>query len=64
MAEMIRLGAYRKGSDESIDEAINIYPKIEKFLSQRLREKSNFDVAFKELLTILSSEINDKELSP
>src|SRR5471030_705710 len=32
MAEMIRLGAYRKGTDPEIDRAILIYPAIENFL--------------------------------
>jgi flagellum-specific ATP synthase len=35
MAELIRLGAYRAGSDPRIDEAIRYYPALEAFLSQR-----------------------------
>ena len=38
MAELIRLGAYRKGSDEAVDEAIKYYPKIEAFMSQNKGE--------------------------
>ncbi len=34
MAELIRLGAYRRGTDPGIDEAIHYYPGIEAFLSQ------------------------------
>ncbi len=34
MAELIRLGAYRKGSDPKVDEAIELYDRIEDFLSQ------------------------------
>jgi len=34
MAELIRLGAYRKGSDPQVDEAIKYYPLIEAFLAQ------------------------------
>ena len=44
MAELIRLGAYRRGTDAAIDEAIHYNPMLEKFLGQaktdatRLRE--------------------------
>src|SRR5271168_1429514 len=41
MAELIRLGAYRKGSDEAVDEAIHYNAAIEAFLAQRKDEKTN-----------------------
>ena len=31
MAELIRLGAYRRGSDPAVDEALVLYPQIEEF---------------------------------
>ena len=34
MAELIRLGAYKKGSNAEVDEAIFYYPMIEDFLTQ------------------------------
>jgi len=34
MAELIRLGAYRRGSDPNIDEAIHFNPALEAFLTQ------------------------------
>jgi flagellum-specific ATP synthase len=34
MAELIRLGAYRRGSDPQVDEAVRYYPAIEEFLRQ------------------------------
>jgi flagellum-specific ATP synthase len=34
MAELIRLGAYRQGSDPRVDEAIHYFPGIEEFLRQ------------------------------
>ena len=39
MAELIRLGAYKKGSNKEVDEAIFYYPLIENFLSQGKKEK-------------------------
>lgn len=35
MAELIRLGAYRKGTDPAVDEAIHYYPMLESFLTQK-----------------------------
>lgn len=40
MAELIRLGAYRKGSDPKVDEAIRLYPHIEEFLTQNKEENT------------------------
>jgi flagellum-specific ATP synthase len=40
MAELIRLGAYRRGSDPKIDQAIEYYPKLESFLRQSKRDRS------------------------
>ena len=39
MAELIRLGAYKKGSNREVDEAIFYYPKIEEFLAQGKQER-------------------------
>jgi len=38
MEELIRLGAYRKGSDPKVDRAIAINPQLEAFLSQQREE--------------------------
>tara|TARA_R110002072_G_scaffold114575_2_gene244700 strand:- start:1402 stop:2742 length:1341 start_codon:yes stop_codon:yes gene_type:complete len=53
MSELIRLGAYRKGSDLSVDEAILIYPDIEAFLSQNKDERTSIDEGFAILADIL-----------
>lgn len=39
MEKMIRMGAYRKGSDPNTDKAIELAPKIEEIFSQKLNEK-------------------------
>ncbi|WP_142849951.1 flagellar protein export ATPase FliI [Telmatospirillum sp. J64-1] len=44
MAELIRLGAYRRGSDPAVDEAIHYYPQIEAFLAQR-KDEDGADLA-------------------
>jgi flagellum-specific ATP synthase len=41
MEELIRLGAYRKGSDPKVDRAIAINPALEVFLSQQREERTS-----------------------
>jgi flagellum-specific ATP synthase len=55
MAEMIRLGAYRPGSDPRTDEAIRYFPLLEKFLTQRKQERADLDHGYAELNAILQS---------
>ena len=53
MAELIRLGAYRKGSDPKVDEAIQYYDAIEEFLTQGKDEQTTIDDGFARLADIL-----------
>ena len=53
MAEMIRIGAYRAGSDAQIDEAIQFYPKIEAFLAQEKEDRQYLDAGYEQLAEIL-----------
>ncbi len=53
MAELIRLGAYRKGSDPAVDDAIKIYPEIESFLSQNKDERTSIEEGFAILAQII-----------
>ncbi len=55
MAELIRLGAYRRGSDPKVDRAIEIYPELDKFLAQRPDEKTSLDEGYKRLAQILGA---------
>lgn len=54
MAELIRLGAYKKGSNREVDEAIFYYPKIEEFLSQGKQEKFSLAECYEQLGKILA----------
>jgi len=56
MGELIRLGAYRRGSDPRIDEAILYYPALEGFLSQKKDERTDFDSAYAALADILAAK--------
>ena len=53
MAEMIRLGAYRRGSDPAIDQAIKYYPELENFLRQRKDEKTSLEEGYDGLAAVL-----------
>jgi flagellum-specific ATP synthase len=53
MAELIRLGAYRKGTDKEVDEAIARYPALEDFLKQAKEESNTIDESFAMLAQIL-----------
>jgi flagellum-specific ATP synthase len=53
MAEMIRLGAYRRGSDPLVDEAIHYQPEIEAFLKQGKREQALLAQGYAGLAAIL-----------
>ena len=55
MAELIRLGAYKAGSNRGVDEAIFYYPKIEEFLSQKKGEKFTLDEGYRLLKEILDT---------
>jgi flagellum-specific ATP synthase len=53
MAEMIRLGAYRKGANREVDEAMNYYGPIEGFLSQGKNESDTIESGYAKLAQIL-----------
>jgi flagellum-specific ATP synthase len=55
MAELIRLGAYRKGTDPKVDEAIDLYPKLEAFLAQNKDERTTIAQGFAMLNEILNT---------
>ena len=53
MAELIRLGAYRSGSDVAVDEAIQYHEALEGFLSQAKTEAFTLDESYDQLGAIL-----------
>lgn len=46
VADLVRLGAYRPGTDTTVDEALLIAPRIEAMLAQGKSERSTIDQAF------------------
>lgn len=63
MAELIRLGAYRKGSDPDIDEAMALYPHLERFLTQDKDDKTSIEDGFETLAQILGVPYNGDMLT-
>lgn len=57
MEEMIRLGAYRKGTDPAVDRAIDLNEPLETFLSQRKGEKTALADGYAQLAHILESSV-------
>ncbi len=53
MAELIRIGAYRQGSDAGVDEALRYNAKLEAFLKQGKHERSDLASGYADLATIL-----------
>ena len=55
MAELIRLGAYRAGSDAELDRAIAVHPALEHLLEQYADERSTSEEAFAALVSALAT---------
>jgi flagellum-specific ATP synthase len=53
MAELIRLGAYRQGSDPLVDEAVHFFPAIDGFLRQGINEKTGLADCYRMMGEIL-----------
>ena len=54
MEELIRLGAYRPGSNPEVDEAISLQPALEAFLAQGKEEATNLSEGYTRLAQILT----------
>jgi flagellum-specific ATP synthase len=53
MADLVRLGAYRAGTDPAVDEAVRLAPRIEAVLAQGKGERSSAAEAFSRLAAAL-----------
>jgi len=50
--DLIRIGAYQKGADPTLDRAVEILPQLNAFLHQRPEEIVAFQTAIKTLLEV------------
>jgi len=53
MAELIRLGAYKAGTNPEVDEAVRLYPQLEAFLGQTKSERASMADGYNALAAIL-----------
>jgi flagellum-specific ATP synthase len=51
--DLIAIGAYQRGSDPRVDAAIALWPRIQKFLQQDMRERVSFPESIAALRTVL-----------
>jgi flagellum-specific ATP synthase len=61
MEELIRLGAYRKGSDPKVDRAIAINPALEAFLTQQREERTSIADGYQMLEAIVEKAGADQK---
>jgi len=64
MAELIRLGAYRQGTDPLVDEAIHYNPAIEAFLTQGKADFTSLDECYVLLARALGMPAPGEEAMP
>ena len=57
MEELIRIGAYRAGSDPVIDRAVALQPALEAFLGQDKDEATSLEASFDRLAAVLEEEV-------
>jgi len=62
MEELIRLGAYRAGSDDLVDEAIFYQSALDKFLGQRKDEATSMEEGYAMLEGILAQPMPPKDM--
>jgi flagellum-specific ATP synthase len=55
MAELIRLGAYKAGTNPEVDDAVRLYPALEAFLAQSKTERAALSACYDALSAILDS---------
>jgi len=63
MEDLIRVGAYRTGSDEEVDSAINFFKTANEFLGQRKSEKMSSTQSFAEIYRMLEEAGIDVNLT-
>ncbi len=53
--DLISIGAYQQGADAQLDAAINLYPHMQQFLRQGLRESLDFETCQQQLLQLAAA---------
>ena len=64
MEELVRIGAYARGSDPEVDEAVHLAPQIEAFLSQRTDDPTPPEQTFTQLAQIIGYTPQQQQAEP
>lgn len=64
MEELVRIGAYARGADAEVDEAVRLWPQIEAFLQQDVFEVTTPDEALAALESILMPAPPPQQTAP
>ncbi|MFO7288112.1 MAG: flagellum-specific ATP synthase FliI, partial [Gammaproteobacteria bacterium] len=59
--DLINVGAYKKGTDPAMDEAIDLFPRMERFLAQAPDEAVDFDASLAQLEACLDDGLRTPE---
>ncbi len=62
--DLISVGAYSRGSDPAIDEAITMNPPITHFLQQNMEQKVSFDEGMTSLKSLMTQTDHLPEVVP
>ena len=62
--DLINVGAYQRGSDTTIDRAINIQPNLMKFLSQDMNQAVSFGDSYTQLEEVLKPDEESTQEKP
>ena len=58
--DLIAVGAYQRGSDPRVDNAVTLFPRMQKFLQQDIRERADFGQSLTALQTVLADSGSGK----
>jgi flagellum-specific ATP synthase len=54
--DLVTLGAWRPGANPQLDQAVALWPAVQKYLDQDLSERSTFDASLAELAGLFAGE--------
>ena len=63
MADLIRLGAYKMGTNAEVDAAIGMHPQFEKFLAQKKDERATLTEVYGALGKIIDGGVGKGKAS-
>jgi flagellum-specific ATP synthase len=58
--DLIAVGAYQRGSDPRVDNAVTLWPRMQKFLQQDIRERVDFEASLTALQNVLADSAAGK----